>query len=175
MGLVLHLCVYNRWILDSMLEIFIRTSQWHWITFILHVLIAHQNFSCSLLEEVHLCSSKIKFLIVFSIILLLLTILLHLVLLFSLLLLMVFTLVLFLDSVILLLRAHIFSYEKVLLIILHVLLLVWILLSELVLFILRDESHLLMVRWGKHFFILGFFSQLRWEDFTLDVTVGLDV
>ena len=141
-----------------MLQIFIGTSQWHWITLVLHVLVSHQNLSCSLLEEVHLCSSKIKFLIVLSIILLLLTILLHLVLLLSLLLLMVFTLVLFLDSVVLLFRAHIFSNEEVLFLILHLLLLVWILLSKLILLILRDKSHLLMVWWGKYFFILGFFS-----------------
>lgn len=165
-----------------MLQIFICTSQRHRVTFVFHVLICHKNFPCSLFEEVHLGSSKVKFFIILSVVLLLLlAVLVHLILLvlfLVLLLLMIFALVFFLDSVVLLLRAYVLCNEKVLLLLLHhwmLLLLVGVLLSKLVLLILRNESHLLMVWWSKHLFILGFLGELGWEDFTLDVSIGFDV
>ena len=139
MGLVLHLRVDDRRILDGMLQVLVGSSKRHRIAFVFHVLLAHQDLPSSLLEEIHLGAAEVELLIIVCIVTFLtFTVLVRIV--TQLLIisgLVVLTLILLLDRSILFLWSYIFSDKEVLLFIgHHRLLLVCTALSELVLLLL---------------------------------------
>lgn len=166
MRLAFQFCVNYRWILNCMLQIFVRSIKRHWFTLILHFLFVHENFSGSFFEKVHFSSSKIEFFIIFSF---------WLRLLFFLLLLMIHvTFIFFLNSIVMLFWAYIFSDEEVLLIVWNWHLSMRSILHSLCLFF-THESHLLMIWWSEYFFVLCFPCELRRENFTFNISIRSNI
>ena len=145
MRLAFQFCINYRWILNCMLQIFVRSIKRHWFTIILHFLFIHKNFSGSFFEKVHFSSSKIKLIVIIFFFFLLWSLIMSIILL-----LLVVALVFFLDSIFILTNRCLSEEETIFL---HLLILV-----HLVLFFLRHKSHLLMIWRSKNFFVLGFFS-----------------
>jgi len=106
-----------------MLQVLIGSTEGHRVAFVFHVLLAHQDLTGSLLEEVHLGTAKVELLIVICILFWLLAILVDWVFLklfwFILLWLVILALILFLDCVVVLLISYVFGDEEVLLVVTH--------------------------------------------------------
>ena len=167
-----------------MLQILVGSAKWHRRAFIFHVLLTHQDLSGSLLEEVHLGTAEVELLVVLCLILLLLMLALLVerifpkVFWFILLWLVILALILLLDCI-LLFRSYIFSDEEVLRVVSHhihlLMLLIRAAIPELVLLLLRHESHLLVIWWSEDLFVLCFLREFGRENLTLNVAVRLDV